>query len=132
MPGNSNSNNFNFGLQCWASSRRSFLPLRTFLTHTSRQVVWPLLSARKRPLRNKALMDMWFVRRLLKRRPSTILVSEIRDSRVFRTWNQDVSIELAHRVLSYGGVEVRFEWKGVKGKEAEGRKRAIELPVGSV
>ena len=77
-------------------------------------------------------MDMWFVRRLLKRRPSTILVSEIRDSRVFRTWNQDVSIELAHRVLSYGGVEVRFEWKVVKGKEAEGRKRAIELPAGSV
>jgi len=77
-------------------------------------------------------MDMWFVRRLLKRRLSTILVSEIRDSRVFRTWNQDVSIELADRILSYGGVEVRFEWKGVKGKEPEGRKRAIELPAGSV
>ena len=84
----------------------------------------------------RALMYMWFVRRWLKRRPSTILgtaVSEITGGvggffgKKKEPSSQDTSIEIAGPSnLSYGGVEVRFEWKRAKGKEArraEGRKR---------
>ena len=84
----------------------------------------------------RALMYMWFVRRWLKRRPSTILgtaVSEITGGvggffgKKKDPSSQDTSIEIAGPPnLSYGGVEVRFEWKRAKGKEArraEGKKR---------
>jgi len=48
-----------------------------------------------------------------------------RESWVFRTKICRLSW-LDHRILSYSGVEVRFEWKGVKGEERGGLRAGKE------
>lgn len=70
----------------------------------------------------RALMYVWLVRKWLKRRPSVFSESGLFGGLGNRGGRHSGDSSSPPPALTYGGVEVRFEWKRAKNKEGKGSK----------